>query len=280
MTNKEMLEADMLDILFENRNKEYGAYALRRGYDHRLLVSLGIAMSLIILLILLSSFGRKTTTGIKKPDDKGGMILKTYEIPKDKPKEPDMPKEKPGPATQNAVKPAASINYSSQIKIVPNETPIKNEMAEKEELVEKAIATTNTEGEKNKGLINTDLKPLAGPGNNGTTGIMKPEAAFMPLERNAEYPGGTEALRRFLSNNLATPDELEAGQKKMVRIRFKVDKDGNISDIEIEQSGGDMYDKEVLRVCKKMPRWKPALQNGTNVPDSYVLPVTFIGLEQ
>lgn len=50
--------------------------------------------------------------------------------------------------------------------------------------------------------------------------------------------------------------------------------------MEIVQTGGDMFDKEVVRVCKKMPRWKPAIQNGMHVPVSYVLPVTFIGTEQ
>jgi protein TonB len=66
----------------------------------------------------------------------------------------------------------------------------------------------------------------------------------------------------------------------MVQIRFKVDKDGVVSDLEISRSGGSEFDREVIRVCKKMPRWKPAVQNGFNVPVNYMLPVTFIGAEQ
>ena len=103
---------------------------------------------------------------------------------------------------------------------------------------------------------------------------------FEPDERNPEFPGGQEALIRFLRNNLYTPEELQVGEKKTVQVRFKVDTDGSISSVEIIQSGTALFDKEVIRVCKKMPRWKPAFQNGSNIAVSYMLPVTFIGVEQ
>jgi periplasmic protein TonB len=278
MTNKDMLKADMLDIIFENRNKDYGAYALRRGYDNRLLLSLGIALSIILLLILLSSFGTKKTTAVKKPMN-DSVVIRSWDIPKDKPKEPEMPKEKPKPVQPKVDKLVAAVKHTAQIKIVPDKIVIQPEMPPKEDLVEKVISTTPSDGEKDKGIVKTIDKPIGNDGNTGGTGTEKTNG-FTPLERNAEYPGGAGALMRFLSNNLATPDELDQGEKKMVRVRFNVDKDGNISDLRIEMSGGDKYDREVIRVCKKMPRWKPAIQNGSNVPVSYVLPVTFIGLEQ
>jgi protein TonB len=87
------------------------------------------------------------------------------------------------------------------------------------------------------------------------------------------------ALQRFLSKYLNTPAALEAGEKKVVRIRFKVDKDGSVNSFEIVASGGGEYDNEVVRVCKKMPKWIPGIQNGVNVPVNYILPVTFIGIE-
>ena len=103
---------------------------------------------------------------------------------------------------------------------------------------------------------------------------------FHAIEKQPEFPGGPEALKRFLAKNLSTPEDLEDGEKKIVQIRFKVDKDGAVNTFEIITSGGNEFDNEVVRVCKKMPRWTPALQNGINVPVSYVLPVTFIGVEQ
>jgi periplasmic protein TonB len=119
------------------------------------------------------------------------------------------------------------------------------------------------------------------PVGNETSGEeVKTEPPFLPEQAQPEFPGGPEALMRFLSRHLNTPEELESGQKKMVRARFKVDRDGTISLVEIEQSAGNSFDKEVIRVCKKMPRWKPAVQNGVPVPISYVLPVTFLGIDQ
>jgi protein TonB len=85
-------------------------------------------------------------------------------------------------------------------------------------------------------------------------------------------------MKKFIARYLNTPEQLEDGEKKVVKIRFKVDKDGAVNTFEIVTSGGDLFDSEVLRVCKKMPRWTPAIQNGINVPVSYVLPITFIGV--
>ena len=75
-------------------------------------------------------------------------------------------------------------------------------------------------------------------------------------------------------------EELTEGKKRMVQVRFKIDKEGVVSSLEIYKSGGEVFDKEVIRVCKKMPRWKPAMQNGITIPVSYVIPVTCIVSEQ
>jgi len=83
-----------------------------------------------------------------------------------------------------------------------------------------------------------------------------------------------------LASNLTTPSGLEDGEKRRVEIRFNVDKDGVVNTFKVIASGGDEFDNEVVRVCKRMPRWTPAFQNGVYVPVNYVLPVTFIGVEQ
>ena len=68
--------------------------------------------------------------------------------------------------------------------------------------------------------------------------------------------------------------------KRVLKIKFKIDTDGSINTLEIVTSGGLKFDNEVVRVMKKMPKWVPALQNGINVPVNYMLPVTFIGVEE
>jgi periplasmic protein TonB len=144
-------------------------------------------------------------------------------------------------------------------------------------LVSKQIATDDANGKDYTGEVAMQKTVVSSDGQD-KEGI----PASQPILRNSspEFPGGQEALMKFLSRNLDTPDELESGDKKMVRARFKVDVDGRVSLVEIVQTGGALFDKEVIRVCKKMPRWKPAIQNGEAVPMSYVLPVTFLGVDQ
>ena len=106
------------------------------------------------------------------------------------------------------------------------------------------------------------------------------EKPFEPVERVPEFPGGMKAWTNFLSNNLETPSQLESGEKKTVMIRFKVATDGSVTGFEVVLSAGSVYDNEVIRVLKKMPKWKPAIQNGHIVATSFTQPVTFVGVEQ
>ena len=75
------------------------------------------------------------------------------------------------------------------------------------------------------------------------------------------------------------PDDLQAGEKKKVLIRFQVDADGSVTGFEVLQSAGNTYDNEVIRVLKKMPKWKPAIQNNLPVSRSFTQPVIFMGVE-
>lgn len=276
MTNKEILQSDMLDILFEHRNKSYGAYALRRTYDRRLLTALIAGMSVIFLFILINMINGNDTIP-NKPDNNGNPVIVEYEIPKEdpqKPKEHEKPKEAPAP-----VKPIATVKHLIPV-IKPDIEVPKTEMADKADIADKQIGSENIEGEKPGDIVQPELPKNETSGTGKIAEEEKPAPAFIPFERQPEFPGGIDALRRFLSGNLNTPDELISGERKTVRIRFWVGKDGSISALEIDQTAGNSFDKEVIRVFKKMPRWKPAIQNGVSVPVSYMMPVTFIGSEQ
>ncbi len=273
MTNKEILKADLLDIIFEKRNKDYGAYAIRRGYNHRLLTSMGAALSVILLFIFINAFGKKNVS--TAPVNRNEHILEITEVRllQEKPKEPEKPKE--------AIKPVEKIateKYVSKIEIKPDDK-VKETLPDVTNLGDKLISDKTQDGIKDDGIPREKEKP-AEAGNGNATVITETQPDFHANEREPEFPGGPEALKRFLAKNLSTPSDLEDGEKKTVQIRFKVDKDGAVNTFEIITSGGNEFDNEVVRVCKKMPRWVPALQNGIHVPVSYVLPVTFIGVEQ
>ena len=268
MTSKEIMAADLLDILFENRNKDYGAYALRRTYNHRLLLAIGGTLSVILLFILIRTMNKNDPPPHRPLVDDNGYKISIVVIPKII--EPELPVQTPKPFQRTA-----SIRQTSTIIITPDER-VKHMINAIEDLKGKEISTVT-----NNGIPLGLARPIetVSP-RSGNTGPVEPINNFVISERPPEFPGGPEALRKFLASNLNTPEDLEVGDKKMVQIRFWVGTDGIVANLEIMNSGGLAFDREVTRVCKKMPRWKPAIQNGVTVAVSYILPVTFIGVEQ
>jgi periplasmic protein TonB len=282
MTNNEIMKASLLDILFEKRNKDYGAYALRRTYNHRLIISIVVSLGLVSCLLFLNSFHKKSEHSIASTVKKDSVVIRLIEIPIEKPKEPEAPKEpetvqRPKELKQPLEK-ISRVKFTNKMIIKPDHKVKITEVPINTDLKNKIISNINTKGEDEikKEKTTSDTK-ITG---NGTDKDQTVNSGFIPEEKAPEFPGGKDALIHFLKLNLVTPEELQVGEKKTVEIRFKVGTDGLVSDLEILKSGGFSFDKEVIRVCKKMPRWKPAVQNGGNISVSYLLPVTFIGVEQ
>ena len=90
------------------------------------------------------------------------------------------------------------------------------------------------------------------------------------------YPGGMEALRKFLERNLENPKEMEEGEAVSVKVKFVVAIDGKLQSFVTVQDGGDEFNKEVMRVLKRMPNWIPGKAKGQNVSVFYTIPVKFI----
>ena len=97
------------------------------------------------------------------------------------------------------------------------------------------------------------------------------------VEKSARFPGGQDALLKFLKSNLVWPkDELDIGEKKVVVVKFLINPDGSAANIKITQPGGTDFDKEVMRVLKLMPKWEPQISNGVPVTVSVTQPITFV----
>lgn len=277
MTNKEILQASLLDIVFENRNKGYGAYTLRKDYNTRLLIALAAGMSFILFFILISLFGKSQQSLTIIHFERGEVMVRELEMLKEKPKQPEKPKEvmkqKPG------MHKVATVKFTTP-PAIKEDNKVKGPIAAINDLTDKYISDKAGTGIKADGISIQPQQPSTEPGTGESEPVVSVQKDFEIDERDPEFPGGAEAFKRFLNKNLITPDELLAGERKVVLIKFKVDKDGTVTGFEIVTSGGNDFDREVVRVCKKMPRWKPAMQNGITVTVSYVLPVTFLGLEQ
>ncbi len=103
------------------------------------------------------------------------------------------------------------------------------------------------------------------------------EVIFQVVEKMPEFPGGVQALMKYLAQNIKYPViAQENGIQGRVICQFVVNKDGSIVDVEVVRSGGDAsLDKEAVRVIKTMPKWKAGEQRGKAVRVKYTLPVSF-----
>ena len=270
MTPTEILSANFLEILFERRNKQYGAYTLRKFYNDRLLVALAVSFSAVFLLMLGVSKLQKSEALLAVFDNEPDVVLRTIETERPKLEVPKPPK---APAV---VRQAPTAPYTEPL-IVAN-TPI-NTMATQDDLVTLDVGIKVNVGDGLPGIATPPGDPV------GTIGAVitppePPVEVFKPLERQPEFPGGQAAWIAFLNKYLQAPDELEAGDRKSVSVRFWVSEDGSITNFEILKSGGRIFDNEVVRVLKKMPKWKPAIQIGRPVATGFTQPVTFAGVEE
>lgn len=275
MKPENILQSDFLDILFENRNKAYGAYLLRKNYSNRLFKSLAatiaVAFAFVLVYYVHSIFFKKET-------DATIMFTEVHlePLPEVQPKKNEEPKPKEKPLS----KPIAQEAYAAP-EIVEDDKADKP-LPAVSDLNDKLISTVTRDGDA---FSANEIAPRATEGvKEGDSPapiaevIEEVQAPLLHAQVMPEFPGGMEAFRKFMLRNLRQPGNLEEGVKVVVRVQFVVDANGEITNLKVVQSGEEL-DKEVIRVINKMPRWKAGMQNGKNVPVYFTLPVTFLGPE-
>jgi protein TonB len=199
------------------------------------------------------------------------MVLDRVVPPKVKKPDPVPPPARVQPPKAIAQKQLTRMVIVDNNKMPPN-------VATQDELKNAVIGTKNVD--LPPGITTTPpLPPSTGSGTE-VKAVEKKEPESEIIQREPEFPGGLQAWINFLNRNLRVPDELQAGEKKTVLIRFQVSPDGAVTGFEVMQSAGNLYDNEVIRVLKKMPRWKPAIQNNMAVSRTFTQPVTFMGVEE
>jgi periplasmic protein TonB len=272
MNTESILHANVLDIIFENRNKEYGAYELRTRYNKRLKNAMIIMVSIVAIFcsaIYIDGhfFHHHITRMISNPFTE----ISISKVDESKPPELIKPK------TPQPIKKQIATTTDYVPKIVHNNQPT-NPSPTVDDLALKEIGPENKPGESagsNVPVI-TDGNGSGNEKGNSTEKINDGPVIFERVEFMPEFPGGEAAFQRFLAKNMRMPKDLEPGTKIKVMAKFVVDENGNISAAQTIQSGGLEFDNEVLRVLKKMPKWKPGRQNGRNVAVYFNLPVTFL----
>ena len=241
------------EAVFAHRNRAYGAYVLRSGYNKRMTLILAGMVAFAALAFTVSFIIKNLPKEeIKKPR----VSEKNFTIapPKDDVPPPPPPTTTPPPPmteTQAFIAPVAEDDY------------VEDELPSQAELNNTTISTETNEGDDTWGLANTQEE---GP---ALTDVQdQVEAVVDVAEEDAEFPGGYDKLNAFINATINYPDEaLELGVKGRVVVRFVVEKDGRISNASVERPIVECpaCNKEALNIINKMPNWTPAKNAGRPV---------------
>lgn len=266
------LSKERNQIVFENRNRAYGAFALREAYNENMIKALFGGLLFFGLILLVPAFYGDPKVIISCPISDPGpyVILEKYEIPK----------------FESQAQSTATIEKVAD-KLKVNVTNLEDNRDKLDEITNKPIETMTTEnhGNPNLGLnegtgVDKEVKPGGQQDPIEKKEVVKPaeEANFvtwapvMPL-----FPGGDDARKKFFSKNMTYPRiPLENGIEGTVIVNFIVGKNGEINDIKIVKSINKELDKEAIRVISLMPNWAPGMNNGKPVKVSFNLPVKFV----
>ena len=274
MDSARILKADFLDILFEGRNKEYGAYELRRKYEKRVRNAL-LGTAAVALLCVGGYVVSNIIKGIEDRNPKKPVIeqikMEDIKLPDD-PKTPPPPP--PPPAPPPPVKP--SVQFTPPVIKKDNEVPPEEEPPKVEEIKDKAVSTKTMEGDPN-GIDPGLLEDSKGTGVVEAPPPPPKEEIFTFVEQPPTFPGGEEALAKYLSKNIRYPRVAqENGISGTVFVQFVVDSEGTIKDVKtVGAAKGGGLEEEAVRVVKTMPKWKPGKQNGRQVSVQFNLPIRF-----
>jgi len=255
------------DIVFEHRNKAYGAYEIRTHYTTNINRALLIGIGCFLLMLL-------TNFLFAKEREKTEQITTVDLTPRDIIDEPLPELEKP-----KVVEPPKPIEQQRTIAYL--EPDIVEEALEetpppKQNEIDGAIIS----GQSNPG---TDTDEIAAePPTEAPTAVTKvleieeDNTAFLTVEVQPSFIGGNSEMYKFLGKNLKYPTAAQrANIQGIVFLSFIVEKDGSITDIETMKGIGFGCDEEAMRVVKLMPKWIAGKQNGRNVRVKFTIPVFF-----
>lgn len=252
------INAERADLVFENRNKEYGAYQIRKNYERRVVkaflytmggILLAVAIPVIARLISDIDFGKKTVVSEEV------SLMDPPPIDKDIP--PPPPVIPPPPVVQ-------TIKFTPP-KVVKDEEVQDEPPPTQEEMKDVQISTVTQEGN-----TTVDLPP--------ENPVVDPDEGkvFTIVEEMPSFPGGEEKMLEYIAKNIKYPPVArENNITGRVYVSFVVDKDGKIKDSKVLRGIGGGCDEEALRVVKSMPDWKAGRQNGRSVQVQFNLPVNF-----
>lgn len=292
MKANEILKADILDLLFEGRNKIYGAYTLRKNYNKRLILSVVISAVLTFLVIsLLRSALSEQPERVYASND---VVVHHIELPEVVPPPPPPPppvKEEVPVAKKResriSTRPKIQVQKLKTTKFTPPVISEDNKVTEKEfppleEMAKIDVVTADGIESDKVTTIVPEIVSKEGIGNS-TAVLEKPEGDENKIFEKVEIEASVNASRwrRHLENRLlpyiedAANAGMAAGQYT-VMVRFLVEKNGSIEDVKALNDPGYGLAEGAEQVVKTGPRWEPGIQNGQKVRSYHTQPITFV----
>ena len=273
MENNKILSAAFIDILFDGRNKEYGAYQLRKSYNKRVATALIVTGSFVLLLFL----GSVLANALDKKDNSLLPVEQTIVIDQVDPlKKTEQPVVQP--PKQITEPPKVKMEQFTAPEIKPdNEVKADEQPPLVDDLANAVISTIKQDG------IDTDNTIVAPPVEPGSGSVVVPKAdlqdydiTFTKVENPATFPGGMDGWRRHLERHLRYPEAaIDNETQGVVKVQMVVDKFGKITEVVALNDPGNGLADEAVRVIKEGPNWKPAEQNGKPVAYRFVQAITF-----
>ena len=277
MSKIDLYDPKWVEMVFAGKNKEYGAYQLRKGTSRRNITAL------LILLIAAGLIGGALAYKVhmQKLDEERQAYMEQLEL--SKLQEQAKKEKKEEPIIKAKIEPKKVVEQvretqkftAPEIKkdeLVNEENQVKDQVDLDEKV---AVGTKDQEGTKDR----TDVAIRNDIAVNTNESEEKKEVAnkvFDVVEQMPSFPGGNEALMKFLQENVKYPVVAqENGVQGRVVVSFVVERDGSITDVKVVRSVDPSLDKEATRVVKSMPHWIPGKQNGAAVRVKYNVPVSF-----
>jgi periplasmic protein TonB len=258
------------DMVFETRQRDYGAYVMRTLSSRRHRIAIVITIVLFAATFTLPGLIKSIipATTEKNVDV---TALSNIKLEKNKTKEVEQPKIE--------VEPPQKIK--STIKFTPpvikDDADVKDEevMKTQEEVSDTKLSKSTADVKGNSQDADAvDLADLQQEQKKVVEEeIVKP---YLVVEQMPEFPGGEKSMRKYLGDNIRYPQMArESGITGTVYVSFVVSKSGQISDVKLLRGIGGGCDEEAIRVVKAMPVWIPGRQTGIPVPVEFHLPITF-----
>jgi len=256
-----------VDLLFKERNQEYGAFELRKDSSRRHKWGIIIALIFFALIICLPILYKQIVES-RKERMVEVTTLSNIEIDQKKMEKPkDIIIEKPAPPLKS------SIKFTPPV-IKPDEEVQEEEVIKTQEELTKTEVTISIADVKGTDEENgVDIAEL----NNMIVEEDTTSQPFFIVEQMPEFPGGEAALRKYLANSVKYPViATENGIQGKVFVNFVVEPSGNISNVKVTRGVDSSLDKEAVRVVKSMPKWIPGKQGGQAVRVSFTVPINFV----